>query len=364
MGRKAILVLWVLIVLAGCQTTDQGVLSIPVARDYREIQAPDFEAAAASVAQARRACAQHHDPYNYYSAVHYLDIATERKAVGDSSGFADYAGLAKAMAEAAIRKGAKVEDKGPVPETETEQSCRAEFERLRTRYQELERDKAIEVSPAIYAQLTAAMSLAERELVRGEWEAAGRAMATVEDDIDTLWSQDVDEDGVCDMNDGAPAGPEDRDDFQDADGTPDLDNDEDGVPDTVDIEPNEPETHNRWHDEDGAPDTYPVLETIRLSGANARLSDEARGYLRGIAELLVEWPELKLHLNGSASEFQSETQCLDCARACAEKVRAYLLENGVSQSQFVVTFQSGEAPASQDSRAIGRGTASVELTLE
>lgn len=353
MGRRLLAVLWVSLVLVGCQTTDSGIHSIPVARDYEQLEEPDFQAAAECVAKARRVGAQHHCPYEYYSAAHYLNIASGRKAAGDASGFSDYVGLARTMAEAAIRKGTAIEDPGPAPEITSEDACRAEFDRLKGLYEELDKDKAIAVSPVMYARLTAAMSLAERELVRGEWKRAAGALKAVESDVNAIWSQDVDDDGICDMKDGAPTEPEDQDNFEDEDGAPDPDNDEDAVPDSVDAQPNDAETKNRWHDDDGAPDSYPVLEAIRFTGG-AALSVEAKGYLRGVKELINEWPDLKLHLKGVSSASQSETANLDRARSCAEKVQEYLIENGVAQAQLAITFHS-------DTEARG---SFVELILE
>ncbi|OQY29593.1 MAG: hypothetical protein B6244_03090 [Candidatus Cloacimonetes bacterium 4572_55] len=51
---------------------------------------------------------------------------------------------------------------------------------------------------------------------------------------------DQDQDGVPDQFDAAPHDPEDRDNFEDCDGIPDVDNDGDGVWDVHDTEPNRP----------------------------------------------------------------------------------------------------------------------------
>jgi len=365
MGRWVVLsVLCASLGLVGCQTTTEGIHSIPITRDYQELERVDFKTAEASVEQAHRVGAQGHCPYEYYSAKNYLDIARERKGRGDADGFNDYAGLALRMGDAALRKGTVLEPKEAASAVGSLAACQAEFDRVKGRYEELDRDKAVGVSPAIYAQLTATMSLAEHELLRGKWDKAAEALRGAETDIDTIWSQDVDGDGVCDMKDAAPNQPEDVDNFQDDDGAPDVDNDDDGVPDCVDKAPMVAETKNRWQDGDGAPDAYPVLEALRMASGNAALSGEAKGYLRGISELLREWPELKLHVKATARISQSEIQCLDCARACAEKVQAYLVENGLPESQLVVTFHSGDRPAGSDRKAIGRGNAWVELILE
>jgi OOP family OmpA-OmpF porin len=65
---------------------------------------------------------------------------------------------------------------------------------------------------------------------------------------------DRDNDGILDEDDACPGEPEDKDNFQDSDGCPELDNDKDGIPDVSDECPNEPEIKNGYQDEDGCPD--------------------------------------------------------------------------------------------------------------
>ena len=66
---------------------------------------------------------------------------------------------------------------------------------------------------------------------------------------------DSDGDGILDNVDRCVREPEDRDDFQDDDGCPDLDNDGDGIPDAKDKCPNDPELRNGVEDDDGCPET-------------------------------------------------------------------------------------------------------------
>ncbi len=65
---------------------------------------------------------------------------------------------------------------------------------------------------------------------------------------------DTDGDGLLDEVDQCPRDPEDKDDFQDDDGCPDLDNDIDGILDTDDQCPMEPEDKDGFEDENGCPD--------------------------------------------------------------------------------------------------------------
>ncbi|MBI4701569.1 MAG: thrombospondin type 3 repeat-containing protein [Deltaproteobacteria bacterium] len=79
----------------------------------------------------------------------------------------------------------------------------------------------------------------------------------------TAWTKefygcpDKDKDGVADQVDKCPNLAEDQDNFEDADGCPDLDHDHDGVADSFDECPNEPEVVNGFKDDDGCPDEAP-----------------------------------------------------------------------------------------------------------
>jgi outer membrane protein OmpA-like peptidoglycan-associated protein len=66
--------------------------------------------------------------------------------------------------------------------------------------------------------------------------------------------RDTDKDGLLDSVDGCPTDPEDKDDFEDADGCPDPDNDNDGILDPNDRCPLDPEDKDGFEDMDGCPD--------------------------------------------------------------------------------------------------------------
>ena len=65
---------------------------------------------------------------------------------------------------------------------------------------------------------------------------------------------DWDKDGILNAVDKCPRDPEDKDNFEDADGCPELDNDKDGINDTEDKCPLEPEDKDGIDDADGCPD--------------------------------------------------------------------------------------------------------------
>lgn len=66
--------------------------------------------------------------------------------------------------------------------------------------------------------------------------------------------KDKDKDGIIDKKDQCPMQAEDKDNFEDLDGCPDLDNDKDGIVDTLDKCPLEIEDFDSFQDEDGCPD--------------------------------------------------------------------------------------------------------------
>lgn len=328
------------VLVSGCRTPSRGLHTVPTSRDYGQLERTDIGPVEALVDQAHRVGGGHYAPYEYFSARFYLETAKHKRSQGDMMGMWDYAGLAREMAEVAVRKGG-IPDRGPALVVGGEQACRAEFQRVKGRYDELDRTKAILVSPVLYAYLTTTLSLAEHEIEAGHYDRGAAGLAEAETDIDTIWSQDVDGDGIVDMNDGAPWAPEDMDGFEDEDGVPDLDNDRDGIWDGNDVMPNDPETVNRWHDHDGAPDAYPVLESVCFDSGSTELSGEARGYLRGILIVFQEWPELRLRLEGYADETRDGVEDIYLAHRRAVQVRDYLIERGCPASRIEVAFFEG-----------------------
>ncbi|MCA9547268.1 MAG: thrombospondin type 3 repeat-containing protein, partial [Myxococcales bacterium] len=69
-----------------------------------------------------------------------------------------------------------------------------------------------------------------------------------------MGDKDMDKDGIENDADRCPTQAEDKDEFEDTDGCPDLDNDKDGVPDDKDKCPNVAEDKDGTEDEDGCPD--------------------------------------------------------------------------------------------------------------
>lgn len=363
MVRQLLVASVALLMLVGCQTSGRGIHSVPMTRDYGDLDEAAIEDAERTVVEAHCGGAHLYAPYEYYSATHYLRMAREERRARDREGARDYAGLAKTMAQTALRTGALDKSVGGPGDAKTLEACREWFAELKARYLELDRDKAIAAAPILYAQLNASLSRVEHEIHQGTTAAkTAKALAVAQTDLELIVRKDTDEDGVPDLADASPWAAEDMDGFEDQDGAPDLDNDGDGVPDTVDLAPNEAETANRWHDEDGAPDALPLLDAVRFGAGATQLSAEAKGYLRGMKEILVEWPELKLRVAGHCNPGRSAAASMDLSRRRAEAVQKYLVGLGVADTQLVVLFHGDSEPCATATGRTGHGR--VELTLE
>lgn len=330
--------------VAGCASS-RGVHTVPVSRDYARLEHVDLDEVEALIKEARRKGGPQDATYDYYAAARYLAAAQAQAREGDRRGAWDYGILARTHAEKATAAARLPEVEAPASPAD-EAACQATLEELKHAYLALDRDQARLVAPLLYGEVEAALSRAEHELLQGgaRWKRAARWMQFVPTDLEIIRTQDTDGDGVADMDDAGPWAPEDMDGFQDEDGIPDPDNDQDGIADVNDVAPNDPETRNRWHDHDGAPDDLPTLEPVKFDPGSAALGPEERGYLRGIAELIKEWPELKLHIAGFPDVIGEEAQGMALAQRRAERVYAYLTEiAGCRAEQLAVTFHSDAA---------------------
>ncbi|MCX5772815.1 MAG: OmpA family protein [Candidatus Hydrogenedentes bacterium] len=347
-----------LLLAAGCRTSNLGVHMIPVTRDYARLEKVTLDSAAESVREAHRRGAASTAPYEYFSALQYLAIARDQSRLGDRQAMWDYAGLAKHMSEAAIRL-CPIDSTAPQPPAPPAsfEECQEKFQQLKAAYLDLDRDKAVQCSPIIYADFTAMLSRAEHTLnYSAAWPRAQKALELAQADLDAILHQDADNDQIPDLQDADPRLAEDFDNFEDEDGSPDPDNDRDGIPDKIDVSPNEPETVNGYKDHDGAPDQLPALDPVLFARGATDLTGEAKGYLRGVKQLLAEWPRLRLRVSGHGNPAQPESEAMDLSRLRAENVRRWLLDLGVPERQLVVTFY-GAAQTPPE-------TARVDLQLE
>jgi outer membrane protein OmpA-like peptidoglycan-associated protein len=349
---SVLLVLMVLIPCAGCQSTGAGLAlhTFPELRDYNRLDKTTLTEASAALEEAEQAGGAVYAPYTLALAQQYLSNARRLHSQGDLRGAWDYATLAREQAQVASYAGQAFKST-PFDPPADKGACQGLYNAVLADVESLDADTMESFAPVPYAAIVSRVSLAEHELLDGDWRAAGALLADAKNRLTILSKQDSDGDGVPDVIDAAPNLPEDHDGYQDADGIPDPDNDSDGVPDAVDIEPMQMETPNRWHDYDGAPDNYPELEAIPFTKASATLSPAAKGYLRGLVLILKEWPDLKLHIRGFGDTGHSEQYEMELSKRRAQEVQDYLLEMGAAPDQPIATFHgTRELPSEPPAR--------------
>lgn len=332
--KKCLVILACATALTGC-LHGRGVHSIPVTRDYQSLEKVTVKDADPIVATSHRVGGHVFSPYEATAAEIYLDYAYDARDEGDRKGHKDYAGLAKMFAEQAIANGG-IADKGEMPMPKNHADCLAEFERLKARYQELDPCKAKVVAPVQYAHLEANLAQAEHELMeKCNYPDAARHLRNVEPDIDAIWAHDIDGDGITDMHDGEPWKAEDADGFQD----------EDGIPE---------------------PKPYPILESVHFASDSARLSADAKGYLRGVADMLIDgYKEVTVYLSAHTDSDASEAynQQLSMKREAA--VRDYLIEAGAKQAMVMSSHHGESQPVADNSSSSGKAqNRRVEIKLD
>lgn len=172
------------------------------------------------------------------------------------------------------------------------------------------------------------------------------------EDQDGCPDLDMDGDGVEDEDDECPAEAEDADGFEDADGCPDLDNDQDLVRDEDDACPGldgEPledvqETHNGRDDHDGCPDGRSLIDTetdtvvlrdIHFEFDSAVIKEESHDILETIARSLSVHTDIALvEVQGHTDERGAAAYNLDLSERRARAVVAFLVAAGVDASRL------------------------------
>jgi outer membrane protein OmpA-like peptidoglycan-associated protein len=198
------------------------------------------------------------------------------------------------------------------------------------------------------------------------------------EDWDGAPDYDNDGDGIPDDKDKAPNHPEDFDSFEDEDGAPDFDNDNDGIPDIYDGAPNEPETFNGKEDWDGVPDEVErverapepvpvkvdimpekvgekiVLRGVNFETASAKLTLNSHAVLDNVVEVLNEYPEIEIEIQGHTDSQGSDSYNLDLSQRRANSVRAYLLQKGIAASRISAVGYGESIPRATNDTAEGR----------
>ena len=151
--------------------------------------------------------------------------------------------------------------------------------------------------------------------------------------------KDRDGDGVPDAKDRCP-----EEAAKTKDGCP-ADRDGDGVPDDKDRCPDKPETQNGHQDDDGCPDKAPpvvkpfdgTFPDVRfwVNSAQLRKGRDAL-ILRKVVKALKKHPRLRIRLRGHADERGPDDYNLELSRKRAEKVKRYLVRQGVDAGRLEV----------------------------
>jgi outer membrane protein OmpA-like peptidoglycan-associated protein len=159
------------------------------------------------------------------------------------------------------------------------------------------------------------------------------------EDADGCPEQDNDQDGILDSDDSCPNIAEDRDGFQDEDGCLDDDNDRDGFLDPDDKCPLEPEVINGEQDDDGCPDTGLIVmeddrivlaERVLFDTDRARLNKSGEPVLRAIVRLWRQHPEWKkVRIEGHADARGDEPFNQQLSERRAANVRDTLIRLGM-----------------------------------
>lgn len=173
---------------------------------------------------------------------------------------------------------------------------------------------------------------------------------------------DPDGDGVLGDKDQCPKRAEDRDNFADEDGCPDIDDDRDEVLDIVDKCRLDAETRNGFQDEDGCPDEVPpdlsryigALEGVRFRRGSANLRSSTYKYLRRFARVLKKYPSVRGKIIGHTDNTGNadSNQKLSLERASA--VARALVAMGVSEYRLVVLAHGSDKPVADNDTARGR----------
>ena len=159
---------------------------------------------------------------------------------------------------------------------------------------------------------------------------------------------DSDGDGVPDYRDqcpGTPAGVE-----VDAQGCP-LDSDNDGVPDYRDQCPNTPA--GTEVNALGCPDSV-VLNDVNFEFDSAELTANARNILNGVAERLVNNPDVRVSIEGHTDSRGSAEYNKDLSQRRAESVTTYLAQRGVGANRMRAVGFGEERPIASNETDQGR----------
>ena len=187
---------------------------------------------------------------------------------------------------------------------------------------------------------------------------------------------DRDGDGIIDVEDLCPDDEEDLDNFEDADGCPELDNDQDRILDVDDECPGDGETYNGHDDNDGCPDrgrvivsesAIQVLSKIMFTRGSTEITPASEPILDAIAATLLVAVDISLvEIQGHTAANEKDAFTLAEDRALA--VAAYLVKAGVASSRFQIRSYGDSNPidakATEEAHAYNRRVEFLVLERE
>lgn len=180
-----------------------------------------------------------------------------------------------------------------------------------------------------------------------------------------LRPSDSDGDGVPDSVDQCLSRQEDRDDFEDEDGCPELDNDKDGVIDGLDECAREAETFNGFEDDDGCYDELieevrlleGVISGLRFDEGSGVMEEKGQEEFESLVEILRNHPSVKVDVVGHTDDAEvppEEREAL--SRERADSVLQLLVEMGIGHGR-IFSFGLGDTePFADNSSSRGRKT--------
>jgi outer membrane protein OmpA-like peptidoglycan-associated protein len=175
-------------------------------------------------------------------------------------------------------------------------------------------------------------------------------------DNDGCPDADNDADGVVDPKDNCPEKAEDLDGYDDGDGCPDLDNDGDGVSDAEDKCPGV----RGLPENSGCPKTKEisrgklVLSGVTFQTGKALLTSNSYTILDQVYESLVEWPEVKLEIQGHTDNLGNDKANLTLSQQRADEVKMYLINKGINSSRLRSVGYGEEFPIADNHTPQGR----------
>src|SRR4029079_19283665 len=106
--------------------------------------------------------------------------------------------------------------------------------------------------------------------------------------------------------------------------------------------PNEPETVNGYKDLDGCPDELPkevkkytgAVKGINFANGKAELLPSSNKVLDEIVKVLVDYPDVKIEVQGHTDNVGERNANVDLSKARAEAVRAYFLGKGIAETRI------------------------------